>query len=62
MSKEVKEWIQVCEACRDFEQTPCKELVMNHGIPERVWGKTGCDLLSFNGKDYLCFVCYKSNV
>ena len=62
MSKEIKEWIQACEACRDFEQTPCKEHLISHDIPERAWEKIGCDLLSCNGKDYLITVCYKSNV
>ena len=61
MSKEIKEWIQACEACRDFEQTPCKEPLMSHDIPERAWEKIGCDLLSCRGKDYLITVCYKSN-
>ena len=61
MSKEIKEWIQECEVCRDFEQTPCKEPLMSHDIPERAWEKIGCDLLSCRGKDYLITVCYKSN-
>ena len=61
MSKEIKEWIQTCEACRNFEQTPCKEPLMSHDIPERAWEKIGCDLLSCRGKDYLITVCYKSN-
>ncbi|XP_022807381.1 uncharacterized protein K02A2.6-like [Stylophora pistillata] len=61
MSKEIKEWIQVCEACRDFKQTPCKEPLISHDIPERAWEKIGCDLLSCNGKDYLITACYKSN-
>ena len=61
MSKEVKEWIQACEACRDFEQTPCMESLMSHDIPEQAWEKIGCNLLPFNGKDYLITVCYKSN-
>ena len=61
MSKEIKEWIQACEACRDFKQTPCKEPLMSHDIPERAWEKIGCDLLSCRSKDYLITVCYKSN-
>ena len=62
MSKEIKEWIQSsCKACRYLEQTPCKEPLMSHDIPERAWEKIGCDLLSCHGKDYLITVCYKSN-
>ena len=61
MSKEIKEWIQACEACRNFEQTPCKEPLTSHDIPERAWEKIGCDLLTCRGKDYLITVCNKSN-
>ena len=61
MSKERKEWIQACEACRNFEQTPCKEPLTSHDIPERACEKIGCDLLSCRGKDYVITVCYKSN-
>lgn len=37
MNKEVKEWIQTCEACREFEQTPCKETLISHEIPDSPW-------------------------
>ena len=60
MSKEIKEWVQTCEACRNFEQTSCKEPLMSHDIPERAWEKIGCDLLTCRSKDYLITVCYKS--
>ena len=39
MNKEVKEWIQTCEACREFEQTPCKETLISHEIPDSPWQK-----------------------
>ena len=61
MNKEVKEWIQTCETCREFEQTHCKETLMSHEIPERPWEKIAADLFTYKGKEYLITVCYKSN-
>ena len=47
MNKEVKEWIQSCETCGEFEQTHSKESLMSHELPERAWEKIGTDLLLF---------------
>ena len=61
MNKEVKEWIQTCEACREFEQTPCKETLISHEIPDSPWQKIAADLFTFKNKEYLVTVCYRSN-
>ena len=61
MNEELKQWIQTCETCREFEQTHCKETLMSHDIPERPWEKIGADLFTYKNKDYLITVCYKSN-
>ena len=61
MNKEVKEWIQTCEACREFEQTPCKETLICHEIPNSPWQKIATDLFTFKNKEYLVTVCYRSN-
>lgn len=61
MNKEVKEWIQTCEACREFEQTPCKETLISHEIPDSPWQKIATDLFTFKNKEYLVTVCYRSN-
>lgn len=61
MNKELKEWIQACETCREFEQTHCKETLMSHEIPERAWEKIAADLFTYKNKEYLITVCYKSN-
>ena len=61
MNKEVKEWIQTCEACREFEQTPCKETLISHEIPDSPWQKIATDLFTFKNKEYLVTVCYRYN-
>ena len=61
MNKEVKEWIQTCEACREFEQTPCKETLISHETPDSPWQKIATDLFTFKNKEYLVTVCYRSN-
>nr|XP_058940983.1 uncharacterized protein K02A2.6-like [Pocillopora verrucosa] len=61
MNKEVKEWIQTCEACREFEKTPCKETLIRHEIPDSPWQKIATDLFTFKNKEYLVTVCYRSN-
>ena len=61
MNKELKEWIQTCGTCREFEQTHCKETLMSHDIPERAWEKIAADLFTYKNRDYLITVCYRSN-
>ena len=61
MNKELKEWIQTCETCREFEQAHCKETLMSHEIPDRPWEKIAADLFTYKDKEYLFTVCYKSN-
>ncbi|KAL9978632.1 hypothetical protein ACROYT_G016169 [Oculina patagonica] len=61
MKKELKEWIQTCETCREFEQIHCKETLVSHEIPERAWRKIAADLFTYKNKKYLITVCYKSN-
>lgn len=61
MNNELKELIQTCETCREFEQTPCKEPLLSHEIPERAWETIASDLFAHDNKVYLITVCYKSN-
>ena len=61
MNKELKAWIHTRETCREYELTPCKETLMSHEIPDGAWEKIGADLFTYNDKEYLVTVCYKSN-
>ena len=53
MNGEIKEYIQTCETCREFECSQTKETLMNHEVPDRRWKKVGVDLFSYHEKDYL---------
>ena len=47
--------------CRENEQTPCKETLRPHEMPEGAREKIGADLFTHNDKQYLVTVCCKSN-
>jgi hypothetical protein len=61
MSEEIKTYISTYDPCRKFETNQQKETLMPEEIPQRPWGKVGCDLFSFNNYEYLVTVDYYSN-
>ncbi|KAK2549086.1 Uncharacterized protein P5673_030588 [Acropora cervicornis] len=61
MTAELKEFIAQCEKCRKYEVKQQREPLMSHEIAERPWEKTGADLYTIDGKDYLIVVDYFSN-
>ena len=61
MNSELKEWIQTCETCREFENSQPNETLMCHDVPDRKWQKVGVDLFSLDGKDYMVTTGYRSN-
>ncbi|XP_038055804.1 uncharacterized protein K02A2.6-like [Patiria miniata] len=61
MTDEIRQWIECCETCREYEVSQAPLPLMSHDIPERPWEKLGIDLFHHDGKDYLITVCYKSN-
>ena len=56
MNGEIKEYIQTCETCREFECSQTKETLMSHEVPDRPWQK-----VSYHEKDYLVTTDYRSN-
>ncbi|XP_064651638.1 uncharacterized protein K02A2.6-like [Lineus longissimus] len=61
MSSELKEYIQSCEICREFESCQQKETLQSHELPSRPWERVGCDLFEWDNKDYPITVDYFSN-
>ena len=61
MYAELKEYLQSCEVCQEFQTKQQKETLMNHSLPERPWSKVGTDLFSIENIDYLVTVDYTSN-
>ena len=60
MNGKIKEYIQTCETCREFECFQTKETLMSHEVPDRPWQKVGVDLFSYHEKDYLVTTDYRS--
>ncbi|XP_038069824.1 uncharacterized protein K02A2.6-like [Patiria miniata] len=44
-----------------YQSSQPKEPLISHGIPQRPWGKIGCDLFTLGNHDYLCTVDYYSD-
>ena len=61
MTKDITEWIEICEVCMELSTSQCPQPLMSHTLPDRPWEKIGVDLFSFEGTEYMVTVCYKSN-
>ena len=61
MNREVTEFISKCETCNTFQSAQQKEPLICHETPRHPWEKIGCDIFTFNDKDYLCTVDYFSD-
>jgi hypothetical protein len=61
MTNDIRDFILRCETCKEFQPAQQKETFKGHDQPQRPWQKVGCDLFSFNGKNYMVTVCYFSN-
>ena len=47
--------------CATYQNDQQKEPLISHKIPNRPWETVGCDILHFDGRDYLCTVDYYSS-
>ena len=61
MNRELEDFISKCETCNIFQPAQPKEPLICHDIPQRPWEKIGCDIFTFNNRDYLCTVDYFSD-
>ncbi len=61
MNKEIEEYISKCSICNTFCTKQQKEPLISHPLPSRPWEFVACDLLEFQGKDYLITTDYYSN-
>ena len=61
MNAELREYVQSCEVCQEFQTKQQKETLMNHSVPKRPWSKVGTDFFSIEDIDYLVTVDYTSN-
>ncbi len=61
MTSEIRQMVQKCEHCREYEISPQRETLLTHDVPERPWQRAGSDLFSWEGKDYMVSMDYYSN-
>ena len=61
MNRELEDVISKCETCNTFQPAQPKEPLICHEIPQCPWEKIGCDIFTFNNRDYLCTVDYFSD-
>ena len=53
MNADLKDYIEKCEVCSNFQNSNQKETLMNHEVPDRPWSKVGTDLFSIGDANYL---------
>ena len=61
MTSHIRNHVQKCSICRDYDNKQQKEPLLAHEVPPRPWAKVGADLLKFRGRDYLIVTDYYSN-
>ena len=61
MTKQIRERIERCQSCQEYQMSQCKEPLMSHAIPTRPWEKVGIDIFTFREYNYLLTVDYLSN-
>ena len=61
MSIDIRQYIAACDTCRTYETGQQKETLQPHETPSRPWERVGCDLFTWDSKEYLITVDYYSN-
>ena len=61
MCAELKQLVESCETCRQYDCAQPKETLRSSEAPKRPWERIATDLFSFKGKDFLNTVYYYSN-
>ena len=61
MSAEMKQLVESCETCRQYDRAQPKETLKSTPVPKRPWERIATDLFSYKGKDFLITVDYYSN-
>ena len=61
MNREQEEFISKCETCHTFQTSQQKEPLICHEVSQCSWENVGCDIFTYNNRDYLCIVDYYSD-
>ena len=60
MNSQIENVVSSCSICQEFRSRNRAEPLKSHEIPNRPWGKVGCDLFQYKGRDYIVCVDYYS--
>jgi transposase InsO family protein len=61
MSAEIKDMVEQCSTCNEYQQAQKKEPLMIHPIPECPWSRIAMDIFTLHGEDYLMTVDFYSD-
>ena len=61
MCAEIKQLLESCETCRQYDCGQPKETLRSTAVPTSPWERITTDLFSYKGKDFLITVDYFSN-
>jgi len=56
MTTDIRNKVQKCAVCREFQPSQGKETLMSHDLPERPWQKIATDILTYDNKTYMVSV------
>lgn len=60
MAQSIENLVSKCEMCNKFQKSNKKEPIIQHEIPEFAFEKIACDILEFEGKNFLVAIDYFS--
>lgn len=61
MSAEMKQLVESCETCRQYNCAQPKKTLRSTEVPKRPWERIATDLFTYKGKEFLITVDYYSN-
>ena len=61
MAKHIRERVEKCQICLEYQMSQAKEPLLSHDVPSRPWEKVGVDIFSIREYNYLMTVDYLSN-
>ena len=61
MSKDVKDIVDKCSVCADYQSVNPKQPMQTHKIPDRPWSRLSADIFTLKGKQYISLVDHYSD-
>ena len=61
MRAEIKDQVEKCSVCAEFQAKNASQLMQSHQIPDHPWSKIATDLFTLHSKNYITVVDYFSD-